>query len=162
MEELVDRKLAIQDSERAIGQLGPQILGQGDLAVAIGTEGHAGEQVAAQHHEGDQAQLRIAGGGLAAARAGATKFRVVLGAIRQAQRRAVDAQHRQGAPAVLGGRGRGPCVGAMLKEPGERLGPDAVARLHDRATADGLTLTITQGQHEVEVAHDLLDRAVAQ
>jgi hypothetical protein len=50
----------------------------------------------------------------------------------------------------------------MLKEPGERLGADAVARLHDGATAHGLTLTITQRQHEVEVAHDLLDRAVAQ
>jgi len=68
----------------AQGQFGPEALGEGEFAVPIGSECECGEQVTAQHHESHQAQLRIPGDGPAAARTGATKFRVVLGAVRYA------------------------------------------------------------------------------
>ena len=76
--------IPIDDGERTIGQFRPEPLGEGEFTVPIGTDRERGEQVTAQHHESHQAQLRIPGDGPATARTGATKFRVVLGAVRYA------------------------------------------------------------------------------
>ena len=60
------------------------------------------------------------------------------------------------------GGGRGPALRRVLEEPGEWLGSKTVTGLHNGAAADRLAITIGTGQHQIEMAHDLLDRPVAQ
>jgi hypothetical protein len=63
---------------------------------------------------------------------------------------------------VFLGGGGGPDLGRLLEEPGERLGSEAVTGLHDGAAADLPAVTVSAREYEIEMAHDLLDRAVAE
>jgi len=162
VEQGVGEKAPIQDRHGVIGELLPQRLGQGQLARRPRSQAQARQQVRAQHHERDQAQLGI--GRRAAAAAGPTEGRLVLGRVRDPQRGAIDPVDRQAAPAV--GLGRRPCPAGrrLLEQRRQGRHPEPIAGLHHGAA--GGARAAGRGsparEHQIEVMHPLLDRAVAE
>ncbi len=160
MEKRVGREFAVEDDERCVGELGPQRLGAREFAVAEGADREAGEEMAAQDHQRHDAHHGIAPGALPA-RADAAEGGLVLRRVRHAQGAAIEAEDSQPAPAFGVGGSRSPHGGTLSEERGERRGPEAFARLSDGTAAHGLAAP-ADGQHQVEMPHDLPDRAIAQ
>ena len=135
-------------------------MASGTSLRAQGPTVSAARRGGSEEHEGDQPQLGIAGGA-APAGPGAPERGGVLGGVGDAQRRPVDREDGQPAPAGPLGRGRAPHGGGLGEQGREGLGPQALAGLHDR-TAGHSRVAACAGQHEVEMAHHLADRAIAE
>jgi hypothetical protein len=161
VQEEIGQKAAIDDCQRIVGEGGPQGRGQRHFPVGTSPDRQAREQVAAEDHQGDHAHLRVAGAAPAALRA--AKGLVVLGAVRDAELRAIDAVDGEPAPAVLISGGGGPLDGRGGEQGGQGLVAEAVPGLDNGATGDVLPgRRRDAGQDQMEVAHHLRDRAIPQ
>ena len=160
MEQSVGGEFAIEDHQRGIGELGPEVGGKLELAVVVGPERQGRQHMTAQHHERHHTHHRIAARALPASR-DAAEGGLVLRRVGCAQRHTVDTVDRQPAPALGVGCRRAPNRRGLREQRSERFGTEAITGLDDGAAADRHPAW-AGGQDQVQMAHDLADRAIAQ
>ena len=150
---------AVEEDEGVVGDLVPHRLRVAAFVGGIRAEVGGEQKMRAQCDDGHQSQRRIAARSPAAG-ALAGEVLAIVGTVGDAQGGAVDAPQGQPAPAISAGGGARPSGGTAAKQPLERCGAEARAGLRHRARSDAAGTT-GHWQRQIEVTHDLDNRAVA-
>lgn len=142
---------AIDDAERMIRNLAPQLRRQRQLRRGVGAEAHRRQQMRAQRHQRHHPHQRIAAVRLAAPALPAER-RAIVRRVGHAHRRPVEAIHRQPAPGVPSRRRVTPLVRAALEDPAHRLVTEPRSPLHRRARRHSPATAV--GQRQLQMIHD--------
>ena len=160
MEIVGDEEIAIDERDRVVGQLEPQIFPQCRLAGAVVGVDQRRHHVCACRHQRDQPYGRI---GAAAARRRSVlpaKGCPILARVGHSERAAIDGVDRQPAPPVGIVLRLAPHRRRHSKQMLQRRRADARPSLRDRTPRHAAA--VLHWHRQVEPRHDALDRVVAQ